>query len=89
MKFFSETESQQVNKKPQLKSKASNTFLEDDNGGAPPTTTGANVVVLEEVILKIPEITIIYWCEKMTATTFGGKKTHKAGRKKWSSSPPT
>jgi len=25
----------------------------------------------EEVILKIPPLTIVYWCEKMTATTFG------------------
>ena len=27
--------------------------------------------LVEEVILKIPALTIIYWCEKMTATTFG------------------
>jgi uncharacterized membrane-anchored protein len=27
--------------------------------------------VAEEIILKIPPLTIIYWCEKMTATTFG------------------
>lgn len=27
--------------------------------------------ILQDVILKIPELTIIYWCEKMTATTFG------------------
>ena len=25
----------------------------------------------EEIILKIPPLTMIYWCEKMTATTFG------------------
>jgi uncharacterized membrane-anchored protein len=28
-------------------------------------------LVLDEAILKIPALTIIYWCEKMTATTFG------------------
>jgi Repeat of Unknown Function (DUF347) len=27
--------------------------------------------LVNEVILKIPHLTIIYWCEKMTATTFG------------------
>jgi uncharacterized membrane-anchored protein len=27
--------------------------------------------VAEDIILKIPPLTIIYWCEKMTATTFG------------------
>jgi uncharacterized membrane-anchored protein len=27
--------------------------------------------VVEAVILKIPQVTVIYWCEKMTATTFG------------------
>lgn len=35
-------------------------------------SNGADAVI-EKVILKIPAITIIYWCEKMTATTFGGK----------------
>jgi uncharacterized membrane-anchored protein len=25
----------------------------------------------EEIVLKIPDLTPIYWCEKMTATTFG------------------
>jgi uncharacterized membrane-anchored protein len=28
-------------------------------------------VVLDEAILKIPAFNVIYWCEKMTATTFG------------------
>jgi uncharacterized membrane-anchored protein len=28
-------------------------------------------VVASEIILKIPPLTPIYWCEKMTATTFG------------------
>ena len=34
---------------------------------------GANTEksIVEEVILKIPQLTVIYWCEKMTATTFG------------------
>lgn len=27
--------------------------------------------IVNEVILKIPALTVIYWCEKMTATTFG------------------
>jgi uncharacterized membrane-anchored protein len=27
--------------------------------------------IVEEIILKIPPLTVIYWCEKMTATTFG------------------
>jgi uncharacterized membrane-anchored protein len=27
--------------------------------------------LVEEIILKIPPLTIVYWCEKMTATTFG------------------
>jgi uncharacterized membrane-anchored protein len=28
-------------------------------------------VLLDEIIYKIPPLTIVYWCEKMTATTFG------------------
>lgn len=28
-------------------------------------------LIFDEVILKIPPLTVIYWCEKMTATTFG------------------
>lgn len=31
----------------------------------------ATSVIVDEVILKIPPLTVIYWCEKMTATTFG------------------
>ena len=30
-----------------------------------------NASLVQEVILKIPPLTVIYWCEKMTATTFG------------------
>ena len=35
------------------------------------TTNVSSSSVGAEVILKIPPLTIIYWCEKMTATTFG------------------
>jgi uncharacterized membrane-anchored protein len=31
----------------------------------------AVVAALSSVILKIPPLTVVYWCEKMTATTFG------------------
>lgn len=27
--------------------------------------------IATEIILKLPHLTVIYWCEKMTATTFG------------------
>ena len=33
--------------------------------------SGKNTSIAEEIILKIPPLTVIYWCEKMTATTFG------------------
>ena len=35
------------------------------------SNNGNSTSVVAEVILKIPPLTIIYWCEKMTATTFG------------------
>ena len=50
---------------------ASKTFIEED---CTKETKGNAEAIVEKVILKIPEITIIYWCEKMTATTFGGKQ---------------
>jgi uncharacterized membrane-anchored protein len=37
-----------------------------ERGDAAATTS-----LVEEIILKIPPLTIVYWCEKMTATTFG------------------
>ena len=57
---------------------ASKTFMEEDctketRGNGDDEGVKASAIV-EKVILKIPEITIIYWCEKMTATTFGGKE---------------
>jgi uncharacterized membrane-anchored protein len=33
--------------------------------------TPDNKMEVEEEILKVPDLTPIYWCEKMTATTFG------------------
>jgi uncharacterized membrane-anchored protein len=33
--------------------------------------TDDEVSLVQEIILKIPALTVIYWCEKMTATTFG------------------
>lgn len=43
-------------------------FFDADQEKAKPTDETS---LVEEVILKIPALTIIYWCEKMTATTFG------------------
>jgi hypothetical protein len=82
MRFFSDNNQENQNeKKSHLKPSNSKTFLEEDCGikadnddsanGAAGTTEAMTTV--EKVILKIPEITIIYWCEKMTATTFGGE----------------
>lgn len=88
MRFFSDNNNNETQneKKSQLKPSNSKTFLEEDCGikadidgsadGAAGTTDATTTV--EKVILKIPEITIIYWCEKMTATTFGGKN-HESG----------
>jgi Repeat of Unknown Function (DUF347) len=44
-------------------------FVDVDVVKGKPTEDGASLT--EDVILKIPALTIIYWCEKMTATTFG------------------
>jgi uncharacterized membrane-anchored protein len=41
--------------------------LGNDNSNANETSSP----IVKELILKIPPLTIIYWCEKMTATTFG------------------
>jgi uncharacterized membrane-anchored protein len=43
--------------------------LASDNGSEQGSNTEKSIV--EEVCLKLPELTVIYWCEKMTATTFG------------------
>lgn len=43
--------------------------LASDKGSEQGSNTEKSIV--EEVILKIPALTVIYWCEKMTATTFG------------------
>lgn len=51
--------------------------VHESNDPATTTTTMATKTVNEDddetvdVILKIPPLTPIYWCEKMTATTFG------------------
>ena len=37
----------------------------------PTETEAAKTDNVEKPILKIPALTVIYWCEKMTATTFG------------------
>jgi uncharacterized membrane-anchored protein len=42
--------------------------LADEEQGNDASSTSS---LVNEVILKIPHLTIIYWCEKMTATTFG------------------
>jgi uncharacterized membrane-anchored protein len=34
-------------------------------------STSTIAPIVEAVLLKIPPLTVIYWCEKMTATTFG------------------
>jgi uncharacterized membrane-anchored protein len=41
----------------------------DEEQGNEPTSTVTELV--HQGILKIPPLTIVYWCEKMTATTFG------------------
>ena len=53
-----------------LKSTAHNTECNDEEVGGN-DAEGNDQVVAQEVILKIPPLTIVYWCEKMTATTFG------------------
>jgi uncharacterized membrane-anchored protein len=45
-----------------------NTSVEDTLHGSTNTSTES---FIDDVILKIPPLTVIYWCEKMTATTFG------------------
>jgi uncharacterized membrane-anchored protein len=42
-----------------------------DSGGEKGTTTENIASPAVELILKIPPLTVLYWCEKMTATTFG------------------
>lgn len=45
------------------------TLATDEEQGNEPTSAATKLV--HQGILKIPPLTIIYWCEKMTATTFG------------------
>lgn len=50
---------------------ASSAALDEDVELQSTTKDADDVVSVAEVILKIPPLTVIYWCEKMTATTFG------------------
>jgi uncharacterized membrane-anchored protein len=45
--------------------------LGDVNKEAPGPHHQLMLTAVEEGILKLPHLTVIYWCEKMTATTFG------------------
>jgi uncharacterized membrane-anchored protein len=49
--------------------KKQSTMATDEEQGIEPTLTVTELV--HQGLLKIPPLTIVYWCEKMTATTFG------------------
>jgi uncharacterized membrane-anchored protein len=55
--------------KDKLVHKQSTLATDDEEQGNEPTSTVTELV--HRGILKIPPLTIVYWCEKMTATTFG------------------
>ena len=59
-----------TSKQIQVTSHESNGDDNDEERGTNAKGTSTSVVV-DEIILKIPPLTVIYWCEKMTATTFG------------------
>lgn len=46
---------------------------DEELGGTPyvKQLSDSSSSIAAEIILKLPHLTVIYWCEKMTATTFG------------------